>query len=169
MKFGVLNIGYCHFWGLWESSFLNIWRGNWRGERARDCCVAELIFSQIASEKRKVSPVKYFSYFWLCVICIRWDMLSLDLLSARMQRAHGKNRNDLPPEVLRSLCAAPQPSDSRRVLLCILLACSVCSGVKSSADGPQPESCMPSKLKASCLLGLPNFISDFFIFQLPKS
>ena len=89
--------------------------------------MAELICPQIASEKRKLSPVKYFSYFWLCVICIRGDMLSLDLLSARMLKARDKNRNDLPLEVPGSLCAAPQPSDSRQVccVFCLLAACAL--------------------------------------------
>ena len=74
-------------------------------------------------------------------------MLSLNLLSARMWRARDKNRNDLPLEVPGSLCAAPQPSGSRRGLRCILLARSVCSGVKNSADGPQPGSWVLGKTR----------------------
>lgn len=57
-----------------------------------------------------------------------------------------KNTNHLLLEVLVSLCAIPQPSDSRRVLLCILLVHSLLSGMESSEDGLQPESWVLSNL-----------------------
>lgn len=128
------------------SSFLNLWRGSWRGDREGGGHVAELLFAQVAFEKREVIHVKYFSYFWLYVICIRGDELSLNLMSAKIWGAHVKNTNHLLLEVLVSLCAIPQPSDSRRVLLCILLVHSLLSGIESSEDGLQPESWVFSNL-----------------------
>ena len=64
-------------------------------------------------------------------------------------------------------CPSPVAPGEACGAFCLLAACTLEWRTLQTVPSPDPG-CLV-KLGALCLLGLPNFISDFLIFQLPKN